>query len=141
MINMSEVVKCGPYLFGDNPTILQQIVAKGDTLQLQSHINSLEDWSQKSLLISHPNECHVLTLGKCYNITHTESYTLHRQKLEDFFEQKDLDENISVKLKKQRNGWPDSKYPDGSYLKKLFSTFIRSHLEFGQVIWALYLKK
>ena len=98
---LPEVVKCGPYLFGDNPKILQQIIAKGDTLQLQSHINSLEDWSQKSLLIFHPNECHVLTLGKCYNITHTERYTLHRQKLEDFFEQKDLDENISVKLKKQ----------------------------------------
>ena len=31
-----------------------------------------------------------LTLGKLYNITHTEKYTLHRQELDDFFEQKEL---------------------------------------------------
>ena len=58
-----------------------------------------------------PKKYHVLTLGKFYNITHTEKYTLHRQELEHVFEQKDLglifyaelkfDEYISVKVRKQ----------------------------------------
>ena len=53
---------------------------------------------------------YVLTLGKFYNITHIEKYTLHRQELERVFEPKDLrvildadlkfDEHISVKVKK-----------------------------------------
>ena len=60
--------------------------------------------------ISPSIKCHVLTLGKFYNITHTEKYALHRQKLGQVFEQKDLgvildaelkiDEHISVKGKK-----------------------------------------
>ena len=37
-----------------------------------------------------PKKYHVLTLGKFYNITHTEKYTLHRQELEHVFEKKDL---------------------------------------------------
>ena len=57
-----------------------------------------------------PKKHHVLTLGKFYNITHTEKYTLHRQELEHVFEQGDLgvildaelkfNENISVKVMK-----------------------------------------
>ena len=57
-----------------------------------------------------PKKCNVLTLGKFYNITHTEKYTLHRQELEHVFEQRDLgvildaelkfNENISVKVMK-----------------------------------------
>ena len=53
---------------------------------------------------------YVLTLGKFYNITHIEKYTLHRQELEHVFEPKDLrvildadlkfDKDISVKVKK-----------------------------------------
>ena len=60
-----------------------------------------------------PKKYHVLTLGKFYNITHTEKYTLHRQELEHVFEQKDLgvildaelkfDEHISVKVNKEAN--------------------------------------
>ena len=52
-----------------------------------------------------------LDLGKFYNITHTEKYTLHWQELKYVFEQKDVGvilnvelkfhEHISVKVKKQ----------------------------------------
>ena len=55
-------------------------------------------------------KCHVLTLGKFYDIIHTQRYTVHQQELEHVFEQKDLgvildvaikfDEYISVKVKK-----------------------------------------
>ena len=83
--DLPEVVKCGTYLFADDTKIFRQITTKEDALQLQSDINSLEQWSQKWLLTFHPKKCHVLTLGKFYNITHTEKYTLHGQELEHVF--------------------------------------------------------
>ena len=115
----------------------------------------MEQWSQKWKLTFHPKKCHVLTLGKFYNITLTEKYTLHRQELQHVFKQKDIgvildaklkfDEHISVKMKKanaiaglvRRTFW----YFDSSLFKKLFTTFVRPHLEYGQVIWTPPLKK
>ena len=85
--DLPEVVKCGTYLFADDTKVFLQITTKEDALQLQSVINSLEQWSQKWLLIFHPKKCHVLTLVKLYIITHTEKYRLHRQELEHVFEQ------------------------------------------------------
>ena len=73
-------------LLADDTNVFQQITTKEDALQLQSDINSLEQWSQKWLLTFHPKNCHVLTLGKFYSITHTEKHTLHRQELEHVFE-------------------------------------------------------
>ena len=127
-------------LFADDTNVFQQIATKEDALQLQSDLNSLEQWSQKRLLTFHPKKCHVLTLGKFYNITHTEKYTLHRQELELKF-----DEHISLKVKKTniiagliRRAFS---YLDGPLFKKSFITFVRPHLEYGQVIWAPHLKK
>ena len=94
-------------------------------------------------------------MGKFYNVTYTEKYTLHRQELEHAFEQKDLgvildaelkfDEDITVKVKKEnaiagliRRTFS---YPDGPLFKKLISTFVRPQLEYGQVRWTPHLKK
>ena len=88
--DLPEVVKCGTYLFADDTKILRQIATKEVEVQLQSDINSLEQWSQKWLLTFHPKKCHFLTLGRFFNITNTKKYTLHRQELEHVFEQKDL---------------------------------------------------
>ena len=99
-------------------------------------------------------KCHVLTLGKFYNITHTEKYALHRQKLEQVFEQKDLggildaelkiDEHISVKVKKANAIagliCRTFSYLDSPLFKNLFTTFVRPYLEYGQVIWTPHLK-
>ena len=52
--DVPEVVKCGTYLFGDDTEIFRKMTTKEDVLQLQSDINSLEQWSQKWLLIFHP---------------------------------------------------------------------------------------
>ena len=84
--DLSQVVKCGTYLFADDTKIFRQITTKEEALQLQSDINSLEQWSQKWLLTFHPKKYYVLTLGKFYNMSHTEKYTLYQQELEHVFE-------------------------------------------------------
>ena len=48
----------------DDTKIFRQKTTKEEALQLQSDINSLEQWSQKWLLTFHPKKCHVLTFGK-----------------------------------------------------------------------------
>ena len=153
--NLPEVVKSSTYVFADDTKIFRQITTKEDALHLQSDIISLEQWSQKWLLTFHPKKCHVLTLGKFCNITHTEKNTLLRKELEHDFEQEDLgvildaelkfDEHILVKVKKA-NAMAGLirrtfSYLDGLLFKKLFTTFVRPHLESGQVILTPYLKK
>ena len=100
----------------------------------------MEQWSQKWLLTFYPRKCHVLALGKFYNITHTEKYTFQRQELEHVFEQKDLgvilnaelkfDEHISAKVKKAnaiagliRRTFS---YVDGPLFKKKYLTILEN---------------
>ena len=77
---LEPILFVGTYLFADDTQIFWQITTKEDSLQLESDINSMQQWSQKWLLLFHPEKCHILTFGKFYNITHTEKYTLHRAK-------------------------------------------------------------
>ena len=44
--DLPEVVKCGTYIFADDTKIFRQITTRQDAFQLQSDINSLEQWSQ-----------------------------------------------------------------------------------------------
>ena len=48
--DLPEVVKCSTYLSADDTKIFRQVTTKEEALQLQSDINSLEQWSQKWLL-------------------------------------------------------------------------------------------
>ena len=80
---------------------------------------------------------------------------LHRQELEHVFELKDLgvildaelkfDEHILVKVEKANTIIGlirrTFSYLDGPLFKKLFTTFVRPHLEYGQVIWTPHMKK
>lgn len=63
-----------------------------------------------------------LTLGKFYITTHIGWNTLHQKELEHLFEKKDLGIILDAVL-------------------SLMITFVKPHLEYGQVIWAPYLKK
>ena len=112
-------------------------------------------WSQKWLLTFHPKKFHVLTLEKFYNITHIDKYTLHRQELEHVSEQKDIGVNLNVELKFDKNIFVKVKkantiaglirrtfsHLDAPLFKKFFTTFIRPHLEYGQVIRTPHLKE
>ena len=143
------------YLFADDTKLMRKIKSDEDAKALQRDLNELEEWSNKWLLRFNPDKCHVLTIGKFENIRHTERYKLYGNELEHVFEEKDLgvhidselrfDEHVSIKVNKAnamvgliRRSFS---FLDGELFKKLFTSFVRPHLEYAQAVWHPYLLK
>ena len=153
--DLPESVKSNIFLFADDTKILKQITSKEDALDLQSDIDSLEQWSNKWLLSFHPDKCHVLTLGEFHNIMHTQRYKINGQELEHVFVEKDLgvkvdsalrfEEHISEKVKKANTMVGlirrSFSFLDCELFKKLYTTFVRPHLEYAQSVWSPHLLK
>ena len=153
--DLPESVCSSLYLFADDTKLLKTINNVEDSLILQKDIDALEEWSRKWLLKFHPDKCHVLTIGKLCNIAHAHPYALENQVLEHVFSEKDLgvtfdsnltfEEHIMNKIKKA-NSMVGMIRRSFSYLspdlfRQLYSTFVRPHLEYAQVVWHPKLRK
>lgn len=153
--DLLEDIKADGLLFADDAKIFKQISSSDDALVLQSDIGSLEEWSRKWLLTFHPDKCHVLTTGKFENIRHTHRYKVNNVELDHVFEEKDLgvvidselnfDEHISSKVNKAnaimgliRRSFT---FLDCDLFKRLYTTFVRPHLEYAQAVWSPHLVK
>ena len=153
--DLPDTLSSNTLLFADDTKVFRRITSKDDALALQADLAALQRWSEKWLLRFHPDKCHVLTLGKLEDIRHTFRYTISQQELEHVFEEKDLgilidsnlrfEEHISSKVNKAnaimgliRRTFT---FLDCKLFKKLYTTFVRPHLEYGQVVWSPFLKK
>lgn len=153
--DLPSCISSGSFLFADDTKIFRKISCKEDSQQLQADIDALAHWSQQWLLNFHPDKCHVLTLGKFENIRHTARYTLGDLELEHVFDEKDLgviidselkfEEHMNLKIKKANaiSGLirRSFSYLDPPLFKKLFTTFVRPHLEYCQAVWSPHFKK
>ena len=143
------------YLFTDGTKISQEMLSPENAQQLQKYIIALSKWSYTWLLEFNAEKCHVLTIGRLENITHTERYEIDGEELEHVFEEKDLgvtvdyeltfEQHISHIVKKAnaimgliRRSFT---FLDQHLFRKLFITFVRPHLEYAQAVWAPYLAK
>ena len=153
--DLPEAINSDSFLFADDTKVFREITSQDDAFALQSDIDSLQHWSKKWLLQFHPDKCHVLTLGKFDNIRYTHRYSIYEHELEHVFEEKNLgvtfesdlkfDEHISAKVKKAnaivgliRRTFS---FLDCRMFKKLYTTFVRPHLEYAQAVWSSHLKK
>ena len=153
--DIPEVVVSDIYLFADDTKILQLITKEEDSISLQHDLENLKLWSDKWLLKFNSDKCHILTLGKFENIKHTHHYSMDGVELEHVSVEKDLgvlideelifEEHIMEKVKKAnaivgliRRSFS---YLDGRLFKKLFTTFVRPHLEYCAVVWNPHFKK
>ena len=87
----------------------------------------------------------MLTIGKFENIAHTHRYTLYGDELDHVFEEKDLgvtidmeltfEEHVATKVKKANSIMGlirrSFSFLDGDLFKKLYSSFVRPHLEYA----------
>lgn len=153
--DLLDNIKSDGLLFADDTKIFHTILSRDDALALQSDIDKLEKWSDTWLLKFNPDKCHVLSLGRFENIKHTQRYSIYGAELEHVFEEKDLgvtidselnfDGHIALKVKKA-NALVGIIRRTFSFLncnlfRKLYTSFVRPHLEYAQVIWAPHLKK
>ena len=143
------------FCFADDAKIFTHISSKEDALMLQSDIELLENWSKLWLLNFHPDKCHVLSLGKFGNIRYTQRYQIYGNELEHVFDEKDLgvtidsnltfEDHISLKVKKAnmmvgliRRSFS---FLSCNLFNKLYTSFVRPHLEYAQAIWSPHLRK
>ena len=153
--DLLEGINSNGFMFADDAKIFHQVLCKEDADNLQKDLNTLENWSSKWLLNFNCDKCHVLTVGKLENIKHTQRYTLYEKELEHVFEEKDLgvvidtelnfEDHISSKVKKAnmimgliRRSFS---FLDRHLFKKLYTTFVRPHLEYAQAVWQPFLRK
>ena len=134
---------------------MRQVTSREDACALQNDIELLEKWSKKWLLRFNPEKCQVLTMGKFDNIQHTHRYKICNNEMEHVFEEKDLgvyfdselkfEEHILTKVKKANSiaglMRRSFSYLDAKLFKRLYTTFVRPHLEYAQAVWSPHLTK
>ena len=153
--DLPDSVKSNILLFADDTKIFQQVACREDAISLQKDIDALNSWSEKWLLKFNTDKCHVLTLGKFDKILHTHRYTLYGDELEHVFEEKDLgviidmelsfEEHMASKIKKANSIMGlirrTFSFLDGETFKKLYTSFVRPHLEYANPVWSPHLRK
>ena len=143
------------FMFADDTKLFRQVTSKEDALVLQSDINLLDEWSKKWLLSFNKSKCHVLTLGKFDDIMYAHRYTVADYEIEYVFQEKDLgvtvdsalsfEEHISKKVKTANSivGLIRRSFSflDAKSFVKLFTAFVRPHLEYAVPAWDPHLQK
>lgn len=153
--DLPDALKGNIFLFADDTKILRCITSENDSISLQQDIDKLESWSKAWLLSFNTEKCHVLSLGRIENTQHTHRYKLYDEELEHVFTEKDLgvifdaelkfEEHISAKVNKAnaiagliRRSFS---FLDKDLFKRLYTTFVRPHLEYAQAVWSPYSRK
>ena len=119
------------FMFADDTKLFRAIRCREDADILQSDIEALEDWSKKWLLKFHPDKCHVLFEEKDLGVMVDSELTFQTH-----ISNQIRKANAMVGLIRRSFTHLDCKS-----FKKLFTAFVRPHLEYGQPVWAPHLKK
>ena len=153
--DLPDTIQSNILLFADDTKIFNKVSSFEDAAKLQNDIHALNEWSDKWLLRFNTDKCHVLTLGKFDNIMYTHRYTLYDDELDHVFEEKDLGvifdmemtfaEHIAAKVKKA-NGIMglirrSFSFLDGATFKRLYTSYVRPHLEYANPVWSPHLRK
>ena len=130
-------------------------IKEKDAIRLQTDIDTLERWTSMWLMKFHPNKCHVLTLGKFTDIRYAHEYKVCNNVIEHVSSERDLgivideelsfDEHICTKVRISNALVGQIRrtfsFLDGETLKKLFTSLVRPHLEYGQSVWSPFLMR
>ena len=153
--DLLDQVESDGVLYADDTKIFKTIMSKEDAYSLQSDIDKLEEWSTLWLMKFHPGKCHVLTLGKFSDIQYAHNYKVCGNSIEHVSVEKDLGVHIDEELSFEHHICIKARianalmgkirrtftYLDGRTFKKLYTSMVRQHLEYGQSIWSPFLLK
>ena len=147
--DIPEHVRSLVKIFADDTKLYS---ATSNTLQLQNDLNSLAKWAEDWELTFNVDKCKVIHYGATNpNV----EYTMGGKKLKTVEEECDLgvtfqrdlkfSSHISSKINKATSMLAlikrTFKHLDKYCFTKLYTSLVRPHLEFGNVIWYPYLRK
>ena len=149
--DMPDVVDSMCQLFADDAKIFRGLKSRGDILALQEDLDRLNAWSAKWQLAFNVGKCKSLHIGS-RNTHH--KYQMNGKKLDHIEEEKDLGVLIDEKLDFHRQAAAAIKKAnrvlglvkrtfsvlDKHTLPLLFTSLVRTHLEYGNVIWGPFYK-
>ena len=138
-------------LFADDAKIFKSISNISDCIELQTDLNSFQNWCTEWKLYLNLDKCLVMnfSLKKCHNIVF--SYCLHGFTLPYEIEVKDLGVYFTPKLNFKRHvSYIVSKafkmlgfmnrvtkpFTDETVLRTLYFSYVRSRLEYCSQVWA-----
>ena len=135
--DLLDNTKSDGFLFADDAKIFRAVTSKEDALILQSDIKLLEDWSRTWLLNFHPDKCHILTFGKFENTKKVLGVVFDSElTFQDHICEKVRKANCIIGLIR-----PSFSYLDCKMFLKMYTSFVRPHLEYAQAVWAPFLRK
>ena len=151
--DMPEVVESLCQLFADDAKIFRSVDLRDNegNLKLQADLDKLCEWSKKWQLPFNTDKCKVLHIGSSNPCHH---YTMNGKKLGKVVEEKDLGVIIDSELKfhkhtaaavKKANmklGMIKKSFAclDENVMLPLYTSLVRSHLEYGNLIWGPHYK-
>ena len=142
------------YLFADDTKIFKGIFSDKDKYDLQSDLDQMQVWSEKSLLLFHPDKCVSMRVGKS-DVEFGYTMGPNKQFLRTVTHGKDIgviiDENLNFELHltskinkaNQIMGLIRRTYEfiDEETFLLLFKALVRPHIEYANQVWAPHLKK
>jgi len=152
--DMPDVVNCLIQLFADDAKIFDRVNLREDNSgsRLQSDIDSLSNWSKKWQLPFNVTKCKALHIGSC---NPCRRYKMNGKQLTHINEEKDLGVIVDSDLKFHKQTAASVKKANRSLglikksfallnrstLPPLYTSLVRSHLEYANVIWGPFYKE
>ena len=138
------------YLFADDTKVFRHIKSQEDTIQLQSDINNLLQWSEKWLLKFHPDKCVSMTVSSKRSFPPQNQYSMGQTPLQVSECENDIGIYIDNKLQFDnhvenmvykanrilavvRNTF---NYLDQNTFRYIFKGLVRPHLEYAAPVWS-----
>ena len=152
--DMPDVVDCLIQLFADDAKIFDRVNLREENSgsRLQSDIDSLSNWSKKWQLPFNVSKCKALHIGSC---NPCRRYKMNGKQLAHINEEKDLGVLVDSELKFHKQAAAAVKKANRSLglikksfallnrstLPPLYTSQVRSHLEYANVIWGPFYKE
>ena len=144
--DLPDEVLCTAKIFADDAKLFRGIRSPEDRMLLQDDLNRLVEWSQRWQMGFNESKCKVLHLGSS---NPGYEYSMKNTSLESITDEKDLgvtiDQDLKFHLHVSKAVNKASRMLrlvratftclDETTLPKLFTTMVRPHLEYGNVIW------
>lgn len=143
------------FLFADDTKAFKEVHTKNDCDSLQTDINNMYKWTEKSLLKFHPDKCGIMRIGKTVDKDRIYTMGHDNHPLKVIKEEKDIgviiddklsfSSHMSTKINKANAIMGTIRrtyaYMDEESFLLLYKALVRPHLEYANQVWAPNLKK